>query len=137
MINNLCNKRAYTYTGILAFLVFLFYGVTPGHTENLFVLKSSALQTLAPKFMEFNEELDETANEKELDRALWTPKLKTYQSFVTGYWVRFSIRNNTENRFIGLNHNFSIYIFSSQKLRPQVFLIWLKNLYLRLLANSY
>ena len=107
MINNLCNKLAYTYTGILAFLVFLFYGVTPGHTENLFVLKSSALQTLAPKFMEFNEELDETANEKELDRALWTPKLKTYQSFVTGYWVRFSIRNNTENRFIGLNHNWN------------------------------
>ena len=57
--------------------------------------------------MEFNEELDETANEKELDRALWTPKLKTYQSFVTGYWVRFSIRNNTENRFIGLNHNWN------------------------------
>ena len=94
MINNLFNKRAYTYTGILVFLVFLFYGVTPGYTENLFVLKSSALQTLAPKFMEFNEELDETANEKELDRALkldlsiFTPRL--------GQVVRLDQENNFE-----------------------------------------
>ena len=68
-----------------------------------YILDLNTFDTIPKKYLEFAEGFDENVSFKTLSDLEWKKTLDDDQSFVNGYWVRFSILNNTKKDSIGIN----------------------------------
>lgn len=78
------------------------------YKENIpFTLNMDDFKTIPSKYLEFVEGVDENTPFEKLLKLDWKKKLNNDQSFVNGYWVRFSVLNNTNNKNIGISYNYN------------------------------
>ena len=73
----------------------------------LYTLDLNTFDTIPSKYLEFAEGFDENISFKTLSKLNWKKTLDNDQSFVRGYWVRFSILNNTKKDNIGINYSYN------------------------------
>ena len=86
---------------VITIITFILMGSSVSSAQDAFILRSVGLQTLPTKYMSFSENLNENAKIYDLENASWISKLATNQSYVDGYWVRFIIKNETNETAIG------------------------------------
>ena len=72
-----------------------------------FAINSKTFETIPSKYLEFVEGFDENASFETLSSLEWNKVLNDDQSFINGYWVRFSILNNSENNEIGISYSYN------------------------------
>ena len=72
-----------------------------------YILDLNTFDTIPKKYLEFSEGIDENASFKTLSESEWKKTLDDDQSFINGYWVRFSILNNTKQDSIGINYSYN------------------------------
>ena len=72
-----------------------------------YILDLNTFDTIPKKYLEFSEGIDENASFKTLSESEWKKTLNDDQSFINGYWVRFSILNNTKKDSIGINYSYN------------------------------
>ena len=72
-----------------------------------YILDLNTFDTIPKKYLEFSEGIDENASFKTLSESEWKKTLDDDQSFINGYWVRFSILNNTKKDSIGINYSYN------------------------------
>ena len=79
------------------------------HTKDTpyYILDLKTFDTIPKKYLEFSEGIDENASFKTLSESEWKRTLDDDQSFINGYWVRFSILNNTKQDSIGINYSYN------------------------------
>ncbi len=92
---------------LITIITFILLGSSASSGQDAFILRSEGLQTLPTKYMSFSENLNENAKIYDLQSASWNSELATSQSYVDGYWVRFIIKNETNETAIGINHNWN------------------------------
>ena len=72
-----------------------------------YILDLNTFDTIPKKYLEFAEGIDENASFKTISESEWKKSLDDDQSFVNGYWVRFSILNNTKKDSVGINYSYN------------------------------
>ena len=72
-----------------------------------YILDLNTFDTIPKKYLEFAEGFDENVSFKTLSDLEWKKTLDDDQSFVNGYWVRFSILNSTKKDSIGINYSYN------------------------------
>ena len=95
---------------LLSFLFLNFESVFANsyYKDNIpFTLNMEDFETIPSKYLEFVEGVDQNTPFEKLLKLDWKKKLNNDQSFVNGYWVRFSVLNNTNNKNIGLSYNYN------------------------------
>ena len=95
---------------LLSFLFLNFESVFANsyYKDNIpFTLNMEDFETIPSKYLEFVEGVDQNTPFEKLLKLDWKKKLNNDQSFVNGYWVRFSVLNNTNNKNIGISYNYN------------------------------
>ena len=83
----------------------LFFLPSKSYSQTSFVITSESLEIIPNKHLSFLEGFDETVSFDTLENVEWSEKRFNAQSMVDGYWVRFSVKNNSSTDRIGLSHN--------------------------------
>tara|TARA_B100001027_G_scaffold177625_1_gene128914 strand:+ start:157 stop:2319 length:2163 start_codon:yes stop_codon:yes gene_type:complete len=103
-------NKIYTLLNLLGFLFFSFENVFANvdNKDNItFILNTDDFETIPSKHLEFVEGFDQNTPFEKLFKLDWKKKLQNDQSFVDGYWVRFSVQNNTNKKNIGVTFNYN------------------------------
>lgn len=103
-------NKIYTLLILLGFLFFSFENVFANvdNKDNItFILNTDDFETITSKHLEFVEGFDQNTPFEKLFKLDWKKKLQNDQSFVDGYWVRFSVQNNTNTKNIGVTFNYN------------------------------
>ena len=70
-----------------------------------YYVNSESLERIPAKYLSFLEGFDENTSFEVLENSSWSKKLKSAQSIVDGYWVKFAVYNNLDTEILGLLHN--------------------------------
>ena len=103
-------NKIYSLLILLGFLFLSFENVFANvdNKDNItFILNTDDFETIPSKHLEFVEGFDQNTPFEKLFKLDWKKKLQNDQSFVDGYWVRFSVQNNTNKKNIGVTFNYN------------------------------